>query len=209
MSFSPILTADADSINEAVGVLREGGVIAYPTETLYGLGGLAAREEVVRRVLAIKNRGPEKPLPLIVADEEAAQENAEMNALAEELARLFWPGPLTMILKARRPFPQGAALAGKIALRVSSHPVAQTLARRLDEAILATSANPTGQPGTILASEVRDSLSTNPPDLILAQDPCPGGAGSTIVDLTVAPPRIVRAGAIPASELEEFIKGWA
>ena len=204
-----ILHAGPHSQARAAEILARGGVIGYPTETLYGLGGSALDQAAVERVFRIKGRGPDKPLPLIVADPEMAAEAAVMTGPALDLAGLFWPGPLTLILMARRPFPAGVVKEGKVGLRVSSHPVAQGLARRLAGPLISTSANPSGRPGPVLADQVAQGLAQDPPDLILEDDPCPGGPGSTVLDLTVTPPRIVRAGAVPETELERFIKGWA
>ena len=97
----------------------------------------------------------------------------------------------------------------KIALRVSSHPVAQALARSLNLPLVSTSANPSGRAPAVLAAQAADSLALDPPDLILEDDPCLGGAGSTILDLTSTPPRILRAGAVPEKELAPFIGSWA
>lgn len=211
---SLIQEADIRGLNQAVEILRQGGVVAYPTETFYGLGCRADLESAVERIFEIKGREGDKPLPLIVADEEMAAEVARMSGagsetLAPDLAKVFWPGPLTLILPARREFPRGIAPRGTIALRVSAHPLARALSRNLDQPLVSTSANPSGQPPAVLAIQVEEGLAQNPPGLILRDDPCPGGLGSTILDLTVAPPRIVRAGAIPEKELEPFIKGWS
>jgi len=204
-----ILHAGPRSLTRAVQVLAKGGVIAYPTETLYGLGGPAYDPSAVARVFRIKGREATKPLPLIVADPEMAAEVAVMSGPARDLAGLFWPGPLTLVLRARKTFPAGVSPGGRLALRVSSHPVAQALARRLAEPLISTSANRSGRPGPVLADQVAQGLAADPPDLILENDPCPGGPGSTILDLTVTPPRILRAGAVPETELERFISGWA
>ena len=209
MSQPLILAADSAGLEQAVEIMRTGGVIAYPTETLYGLGGLATQRRVVERVLAIKGRGPADPLPLIVADEEAAAEAAHLPSVALELAEIFWPGPLTFILRARMDFPPGVILEDKIALRVSFHPLAQTLTQRLNAPLIATSANQTGQPGATTAEEAFLALAADPPDLILDGGPSPGGPASTILDMTQTPPLLVREGAIAVSELKEFLSGWA
>lgn len=183
-------------------------MIAYPTETLYGLGGPPTKE-VVRRVFEIKGRPEDKPLPLIVADEEMAQETALIPAVGLELAKIFWPGPLTLVLTAKPGLPEGVVREGKVALRVSSHDLAQALSRHLNAPLISTSANRSGRPGLITSDRVQEELIDPGPDLILAQDPCPGGPGSTIVDLTLTPPRILREGAIETKELSQFIKGFA
>ena len=209
-----IVPANAKGISRAVEILRQGGVVAYPTETFYGLGCRADLDRAVERIFQIKGRQEDKPLPLIVADEEMAGEVARMEgpgpaALALDLAKIFWPGPLTLLLEARTAFPPGVAPQGRIALRVSSHPVAQALARGLNRPLISTSANPSGRPPALLAEQAAESLALDPPDLIVEDDPCLGGPGSTILDLTVTPPRILRAGAVPEKELAPFIQGWA
>ncbi len=153
---------DPRSLNRAVEMLRQGGVVAYPTETFYGLGCLADNTEAVERIFRIKGREEDKPLPLIVADEEMAFEVARTGgtgaaALAPDLAKVFWPGPLTLVLRAGRDFPKGVAPQGKIALRVSSHPTAQALARNLDNPLVSTSANTSGQAPAVLAIQVAET----------------------------------------------------
>jgi len=197
--------ADPESVALAVEIMLRGGVIAFATETLYGLGGSGLSEAAVARVFRIKGRGRERPLPLIVADLEAAAAAAELDPLGRRLARRFWPGPLTLILKARRAFPAGVAREGKIALRVSSHPLAGELAGRLAAPLIATSANLTGQPAPLEAGAAALALAHDPPDLILDAGPSPGGAGSTILDLTVRPPLIVRPGAVAPEELKDCL----
>ncbi len=210
--FAIVAGTDPRSLDRAVALLLEGGVIAYPTETFYGLGCLAEADAAVERIFRIKGREGDKPLPLIVADQEAAYEVAGTGdpgsaALYADLARAFWPGPLTLLLEAKRFFPPGIAPQAKIALRVSAHPVARALARGLERPLVATSANRSGRPPAVLAAQVAEGLARDLPDLILRQDPCPGGESSTILDLTAVPPRILRAGAVPERKLEPFLKG--
>ncbi len=197
--------ADSKSIARAVELLRSGGVVAFPTETLYGLGCSAANRNAVERIFRIKGRGEDKPLPLVVADERAAQALAILAPAARPLTARFWPGPLTLILKSRRDLPAGVAPEGKLAIRVSPHPVASALAKGLGGALVATSANKTGAPPPVTADEAAAALAHDPPDMILDGGPSPGGPPSTILDLTGPEPKLLRAGAIDPDELEDCL----
>ncbi|MDO8463170.1 MAG: L-threonylcarbamoyladenylate synthase [bacterium] len=184
----------------AVAHLRSGGVLIYPTETSYAIGCDATNARAVARVFAAKGRVAEKSLPLIVASRAMAKRYARWNAQAEVLARVHWPGPLTLVL----PYASGARLARgvvaedrTIALRVSSHPVARALCRRLGRPIVATSANIAGAPPAFTVAEVERFVRhlKSPPLVLTAGDlpPCPP---STIVALTSPVPCILRQGSI-------------
>ena len=190
---SLIQEADVRGFSRAVEILRQGGVVAYPTETFYGLGCRADLESAVERIFQIKGRGDEQaPAPDRGRRGDGGRGGLDERARLRgpgppTLARVFWPGPLTLLLPARKPFPKGVAPRGKIALRVSAHPLARALSRNLNLPLVSTSANLSGQPPAVLALQVEEGLAQDPPGLILRDDPCPGGAGSTILDLTVAP----------------------
>ncbi len=189
---------DAEKLAEAVRVLRKGGVVAFPTETFYGLGADARNETAVEKIFQIKGRNFRNPLPVIVAnDGELIPLVEEIPAAATILMQTFWPGPLTLIFRAAPSVSSRlTGGTGKIGIRISSHPVARFLAAGLAGPLTATSANPSGGLECSSADAVIRNLG-DLPDAVIDGGPTPGGAGSTILDVTVFPPRILREGAIP------------
>ncbi|MCX5821260.1 MAG: L-threonylcarbamoyladenylate synthase [Deltaproteobacteria bacterium] len=188
---------DAEQLAQAVRVLCEGGVVAFPTETFYGLGADARNETAVEKIFRIKGRNFRNPLSVIVAnDREVIPLVEEIPAAAQILMKTFWPGPLTLIFRASSSvLPRLTADTGKIGIRVSSHPLARLLAGGLGGPLTATSANLSGGPECSSVDAVMRALGELP-DSVIDGGETPGGAGSTILDVTVFPPRILRAGAI-------------
>jgi L-threonylcarbamoyladenylate synthase len=195
-----------EAIVPAVEVLRAGGVIAYPTETLYGLGADALNPDAVLRVYEIKGRHSRQALPVIVADREMlAQVASRIPPAAIRLAETFWPGPLTLVLPARRDLP--AALLGggdTIAVRVSGSLLCCELSRMLGRPVTATSANLSGEPDLRTAEEIEQVLGDRV-DLILDAGPARGTRPSTVVDCSGEKLRILRVGVIPPEELKERV----
>jgi L-threonylcarbamoyladenylate synthase len=191
---------DEEKLAEAVRVLREGGVVAFPTETFYGLGADARNEAAVEKIFRIKGRNFRNPLSVIVAnDREVIPLVEEIPAAAKILMQTFWPGPLTLIFRAAPSVSSRlTGGTGKIGIRVSSHPIARFLAAGLAGPLTATSANPSGGPECSSADAVIRTLG-DLPDAVIDGGATPGGAGSTILDVTGFPPRILREGAIPRS----------
>ena len=191
---------DEEKLAEAVRVLREGGVVAFPTETFYGLGADARNEAAVEKIFRIKGRNFRNPLSVIVAnDREVIPLVEKIPAAATILMQTFWPGPLTLIFRAAPSVSSRlTGGTGKIGIRVSSHPIARFLAAGLAGPLTATSANPSGGPECSSADAVIRTLG-DLPDAVIDGGETPGGAGSTILDVTVFPPRILREGAIPRS----------
>jgi L-threonylcarbamoyladenylate synthase len=196
-------STDAEVIAAAASVLRRGGVVVYPTETFYGLGGNPTSPDTVERIFRIKKRGPEKALPLIASAVPAVREWVEeFPAIAERLAAVFWPGPLTLILPAAHRLPPRVhASTGKIAVRVSSHPIARALAAALGGLIVSTSANFTAHPACRTPGEIPIELVRQVDGLIDAGG-LPGNLPSTIVDVTGGAPLLVREGYIPFAGIE-------
>jgi L-threonylcarbamoyladenylate synthase len=183
-------------IDEAVAVLCEGGVVVYPTDTLYGLAADPRRPDAVARLFAVKGRPKGQAIPLIACDVAQAAAAGELNAAASRLARAFWPGPLSIVVPARDLIcAEVRAGDGTIAVRVPACDAARLLARAFGFCITATSANPSGQPaGTsvaTVAASVRRSVG-----LVLDGGETPGGAPSTLVDVRASQPRLIRPGAI-------------
>lgn len=178
-------------------ILLKGGVIAYPTESFYALGVLATDEAAVKRLFKLKDRPADKPLPLIVGDMDVLKTMVRtIPERAEYLIKQFWPGPLTIIFEAVEGIP-GILTGGtgKVAVRIPGKSAALYLAGAIKIPITATSANPSSQP----PAEDPDAIVHyfgNHIDLIIDAGKAPGGKPSTIMDVTVNPPRILREGRI-------------
>lgn len=187
-------------------MLREGGLIGLPTETVYGLGADASNELAVRRIFAVKGRPSNHPLIVHVASVEVAKRWASAwPDEAEALAAAFWPGPLTLILK-RSGVASDAVTGGQdtVGLRVPDHPLALSLLRTFDGGVAAPSANRFGRVSPTTAQHVRDELGTDV-ELVLDGGPCRVGVESTIVDLSGAAPRILRPGGVPKEAVERVL----
>jgi L-threonylcarbamoyladenylate synthase len=202
-----VLKAEAEgSLAEAVAVLKGGGLVAYPSDTVYGLGAAASDERAVARVFAVKGRLSEKAVSLLLADvEDMGPLCAEVPPSARLLAQRFWPGPLTLVLR-RSPSFQSAALGSgdSVALRVPDHFFLRQLIRALGEPITGTSANRSGRPSCRTARDVQRQLG-GVLDLIIDGGPSRAGQESTVVDITTQPLAIVRQGAIARAEIERAI----
>ena len=195
-------------IEHAVEVLRAGGLVAFPTETVYGLGADASNPDAVRKVFAAKGRPHDHPLIVHVADAvQLANWARAIPHAAHALARKFWPGPLTVILL-RAPGASDLVTGGQdtIALRVPSHPVAQALLRRFGGGIAAPSANRFGRVSATTAQHVRSEFGAGV-DCVLDGGAADVGIESTIVDLSGPRPALLRPGAITTAELEQVLEG--
>lgn len=197
---------DPDTLAAAADLLKRGNLVAYPTETFYALGADATQEAAVDRVFTAKGRPQGMALPVILGDrDDVPRVAAALPEGARALMDVFWPGPLTLVLPAAGDLPARLLGGGKtIGVRVSSHPVAQALARACGRPLVATSANRTGQPPPATAAEVAQHLGGSVAT-ILDAGRAHGGAPSTIVDLTTDPPRLVRAGPISALAIESAL----
>jgi L-threonylcarbamoyladenylate synthase len=201
-----ILRADAAAIAEAASVLRAGGLAAFPTETVYGLGARADDPRAVASLYAAKGRPAFNPLIAHVRDLDAAKRLGNFSAPALELAAKFWPGPLTIVVKAAKDCAVcELARAGleTIAIRVPSHETARALLAAVDFPIVAPSANRSGHVSPTTAQHVADDLSGKV-DLILDGGASKGGIESTIVDFSGDTPRLLRSGGIARSEIEKI-----
>ena len=197
---------DQSIIQEAVGraaeVIRGGGVVAYPTETVYGLGALALHEAAVEQIYGLKQRQRHKPLSILIEDPNELEGLVQtIPARARALMARFWPGPLTLLFLTAGHLPSVlTGRGGKLGVRVSSHPVARELVRAVGAPITATSANRSGAPSCRTGEEVLSQLGGHL-EFILDGGLTPGSGGSTIADVTVEPPKILRVGAIAADEV--------
>jgi L-threonylcarbamoyladenylate synthase len=196
-----VTTVVTDDVAQAAAILRRGGLVAFPTETVYGLGANALDAAAVRRVFAAKGRPADNPLIVHLADPDEAARVARVTPLARRLAARFWPGPLTLVLPSRGVVPE-AVRAGlpTVAVRCPDHELARSLIRLTGSPLAAPSANRSGRPSPTAARAVLDDLDGRI-DAVLDGGRCRHGIESTVVDCTGAEPRLLRLGALPAEAL--------
>ena len=202
-----LVEATAQSIARAAATLRDGGLVAFPTETVYGLGGDATNERAVAAIFEAKGRPSFNPLISHVLDAAAARAFVRWNDTAEKLAARFWPGPLTLVLP-RAPGSTIALLAtaglDTVAIRAPSHPVAQALIRATGRPIAAPSANRSGEVSPTRAEHVAQSLGARAP-MILDGGACLVGVESTVLDLSTETPILLRPGGATREAIEDVI----
>ena len=191
-----------DQIEQAIAILKRGGIVAYPTDTVYGLGANAGNDDAVARVYEAKGRPRHLALPLLLADISQIKDVArDVPDLAWCLAKRFLPGSLTLVLHKASSVSSVVAGGGdKIAVRVPDHPVPIALIRGLGAPITGTSANLSGSPSLLTAEEVYRQMGERVDFIIDGR--CPGGIDSTVLDLTGDVPRVLREGAISKEEIE-------
>ena len=196
---------DGASGDEAVRVLRDGGLVCYPTDTVYGIGAAASDDAAVRRLYAAKGRPLDKPLPLLLADVSDAARVAEVTPLAKALAGRFWPGALTIVMRKAASY-RSLALAGgdTVALRVPDHGLVRGIVRVLGEPITGTSANRTGTRAPLSAAEVAFQMGEMV-ELIIDGGRSRTRLESTVIDITCDKPEIVREGAVSRGEVEKAL----
>lgn len=197
---------DPGLLARAAEMLRKGLLVAYPTETFYGLGALPRNLAAIELIYEAKGRPEKLALPLVLGDENVVMLCVrEFPIGARRLGEAFWPGPLTLVLPAADDLPP-RLLGGRhsVGIRISPHKVATGLARAAGGPIIATSANRSGKPAPSSAAEVQEALGDSVA-LILDGGETTGGAASTVLDLTFSPPRVVRRGAIPMTDIERIL----
>jgi L-threonylcarbamoyladenylate synthase len=189
-------------LDRAAAVIREGGLVALPTDTLYGLAADPFNAAAVRRVFVVKGRTLERALPLVAADvSQIVSQLGSLPPIAIALAGRFWPGPLTMLLPASGALaPEVTGGTDRVGVRVPAHAVARGLCRACRSVLTATSANLSGRPASNDPDDVARSLGAAL-DILLDAGTAPGGPPSTIVDVTGVELQLVRAGAIPWEEV--------
>jgi L-threonylcarbamoyladenylate synthase len=204
-----------DPVGEAVVLAGAGGMIGYPTETVWGLGADSCSEVAIDRLRAWKGRGDDAPLSILiagVADLEALE--FVVGDAAQKLAGAFWPGPLTLVIPCRRRFAPGVGRSdGAIGVRCSAHPLAAALARRCEAdgvgPLTATSLNRTGSPAPKTRAEAEANLGNDPdaPRIVEVEGAEAGGdLESTIIDVSGARPEVLRWGSIRAAEIEPVLQ---
>ena len=201
-----LLPASEAAIAEAAALLQAGALVAFPTETVYGLGGLALSDASLGKIFAAKGRPATHPLIAHVrSPEEAATLSTGWDARAQMLAARFWPGPLTLVVP-RAPSLPAALSGGKptVAIRSPAHPVAQALLAAVGAPLAAPSANKYQTLSPTTAAHVARAFGDEVA-LVLDGGPCAAGLESTVLDLTVSPPAVLRPGALPLSELRALV----
>ena len=195
-----VLPPTAEGLERAAALLRDGEMVAFPTDTVYGVGVSAAHPERIEALLVLKQRPAEKRIPILVADlAQAVEAGWEADERARRLCERFWPGALTLVLAT----PTGETQA----FRAPDHPVALDLIRRTGP-ILATSANRSGEPDTLGADDVLIAFATQQDELPAVVDggAVPGGVASTVLDLSVTPARLLREGPITRDQLRTVVE---
>ncbi len=197
----------SNDISAALAVLRRGGLVAMPTETVYGLAADASNEAAVRRIFSAKGRPADHPLIVHIADVTAMDQwAAQVPHAAHVLTEACWPGPLTVLVP-RAAHVLSVVTGGRdtVGLRVPAHPLALELLREFGGGLAAPSANRFGQVSPTSAQHVRDDLGADV-DLVLDGGACPIGVESTIVDCTVDPPQVLRPGGIPTEHIAALLE---
>jgi L-threonylcarbamoyladenylate synthase len=185
-------------VDRAVQVLHGGGLVIYPTDTVYGLGADPAFPHAIRRIFEVKGRPDEKAIIWLVDSLDSARAACLVDDRAEYLAEIFWPGALTLVLPRRDPPPGALPTLG---VRVPGHLTALAILRGMDGPVATTSANRSGEPSARTAEDAIAAMGAEV-DLIIDAGAAPGGTESTVLDLSTRPSRLVRVGAIEASEIE-------
>ena len=195
-----------DIISRAAAALRAGGLVAFPTETVYGLGANALDERAVARIFAAKGRPATNPLIVHVPEIAAAQPLVrDFPATAQALAQRFWPGPLSLVLAKSDRVPDLVTAGGAtVALRAPSHPVALALLQECGFPLAAPSANPSTLLSPTTADHVLHGLDGKI-DMVLDAGPTPGGLESTVLDVSVSPPRLLRPGLVTRAQIESVV----
>jgi L-threonylcarbamoyladenylate synthase len=194
-------------INEAAKIIKAGGLVAFPTDTVYGLGVNPFNREAVERIYLVKQRPGDLPLPVLLPDRnEVYSAASEVSPVALSLMERFWPGELTIVLYKSTGFPDYiTAKSDKIAVRVPDHIVPVMLMKKAGVPVVGTSANLSNLPSALTAEEVEKQLGGKV-DMIINGGKSPGGIESTLVDMTGPEPVVLREGAISGKEIETFLK---
>jgi len=191
----------ATSLTRAADLLRAGELVAFPTDTVYGVAAILSRPNAIARLYVAKARPPERAIPILLADpSDLEQVAAEISPVVRRLIERFWPGALTLIVPKRLAVPDQASPGPSVAARVPNMALTRQIIAAVGAPLAATSANLSGKPSPRTADEVLAQLGGRIA-AVLDGGPCPGGVHSTILDCTVDPPCLVREGAISAGEL--------
>jgi L-threonylcarbamoyladenylate synthase len=193
-------TQDPSALQCALEILQMGGLVAFPTDTVYGVGALAFNGAAVESIYAVKDRPVEKAIPILIGDlDDLLKVSAEVPDIALRLAARFWPGPLTVVVLKHPELPEAVSATPTVGVRIPDHSVTRALLR-IAGPMAVTSANLSSQPNPSTAQEVYAQLGGRIA-IILDGGKTPGGVPSTVVDCIGAEPQVLRAGPIPKSEI--------
>ncbi len=197
---------DLSLICKAADRIKKGGIIVFPTRTLYGIGVDAFNDSAVNRVFKVKQRAVHNPLSVLVKSiNDVFSLVAEIPSAAGKFMEIFWPGSLTIVFKARADVPSClTAKTGKIGIRIPEHPVTVKLVAALDRPLTGTSANLSGEPGADCIADLPSEIITSV-DMVVDSGKLKGGIGSTVVDVTTSPPTVIREGEVLKEELFRII----
>ncbi len=202
---SEILPIDQpQALARAANLVRSGKMIAFPTDTVYGVGASAFQKEAIERIYRIKDRSHQKAIPILLADLEGLRDITPLlSSSAERLAERFWPGALTLVLPLLPSLPDNLSPSPTIGVRIPDHELARALIRETGP-LAATSANLSGEPPALTADQVWENLGSRV-QLILDGGKAPGGVSSTVVDCCGETPHLLRKGPLSWKEIEDFL----
>jgi L-threonylcarbamoyladenylate synthase len=201
-----VKTIGSEWKKHAIEVLERGELVAFPTDTVYGLGADARNDQAVGKLFLAKGRSQEKAIPVLVANLEQFVDIVDRTTLpAMRLVEKFWPGPLTIVLGQASDLAGAISVYGTVGVRIPDHPIAQELIRATGP-LAVTSANRSGDPDSCTAEEIETSLGAQV-QLIIDGGRTPGGQPSTVVDCTQDPPRILRVGPITEKDIRSVLLG--
>ncbi|MCJ7583608.1 MAG: L-threonylcarbamoyladenylate synthase [Anaerolineales bacterium] len=193
-----------NAMKQALQILQSGGLVAFPTDTVYGVGALAFDAAAIEKIYAAKGRSTEKAIPILFGDAaDLEQVTAQVSEMALRLATRFWPGPLTLVVPKHPSLPEAVSTAPTVGVRVPDHPVARALLRAAGP-MAVTSANLSGQASPCTAQEVCNQLGGRIP-LILDGGGTPGGVPSTVVNCLGAEPQVLREGPITLAQIQAVL----
>lgn len=194
----------AHELQSALEILQNGGLVAFPTDTVYGLGALAFDNTAIKSIYTAKNRPIERAIPILIGDiKDLDQVAVDIPQMALTFAAHFWPGPLTCVVPKKQTLPPAVSATATVAVRIPDHADARALLHLVGP-MAVTSANISGEPSPSTAREVYDQLAERIP-LILDGGPTPGGIASTLVDCTGDQPVILREGPISLQQLLDVL----
>jgi L-threonylcarbamoyladenylate synthase len=197
---------DPKAIVWALAILQDGGLVSFPTDTVYGLAALAYNPAAVRRIYEAKDRPAEKAIPVLIADAtDLVKVTLEVSQAAARLAACFWPGPLTLVVSKRLDIPEIVSATSTVGVRVPDHPLARRLLR-VGGPMAVTSANLSGQPSPTTAQEVFAQLGGRI-ELIMDGGKTPGGIPSTVVECVREEPEILREGPVTKDQIKSCLSG--
>lgn len=211
MELSKIIKADIKDIDEeiitrAAEIIKKGGIIIFPTDTIYGLMAQAFDPQVVKKVFRLKGRESEKAMPVLIQSKrQLYQLVRKIPSQASTLIKQFWPGPLTIVFKAKKTVPDIICGEKKsIGVRLPDSSWTRALIKKCKSPLIATSVNPSGYPSSIRIEEIPESIKDKV-DLIIDVGPSAMKLPSTVIDMTLTPPKVLREGAISKKNLQEYL----